>query len=98
MVILAFVLAGVGVAAYGLVRHESRYWSLGTTWLGVQLGIWLMERGLRKYEPNPTGLERTLVAIKAFALILPLTLGVSIGFMLLFPTWFPDASPIPPSH
>lgn len=96
LVNLAFMLLPFGVAAYAIVRHDNRFWNAAIAMLSAQGVVWLTEHWVRKQEPPVTGLERFATSLKAGLVVLPIVLVLGIGFLVLFPNWFPDACPIPP--
>jgi hypothetical protein len=90
LVALPFAIFGLGAAVYGLVRHESLPWILGTMSVGTQWGNWIGNRWLEKGWRNPTTHDRAIVAVTAYLLVVIPTMAATIGFMFLFPNWFPS--------
>src|ERR1051326_458870 len=93
-----FIGATLVAAVIGLVRHNLGWWSVGMNSVGLQgmgpLGRWFTRRRGRPASVR----EQVSDNYKGLAIVFPFTFAVTIGFMLLFPTWFPSSCPLPPRH
>ena len=84
------MVIAVGVAVAGIVRHELLLWVMGIVMVGSLVAQELRERwALGERGPGSTPRERSIVAAKAYLVVVPVMLGVHFGFVLLFPAWFP---------
>src|ERR1044072_6034839 len=93
-----FIGATLVAAVIGLVRHNLGWWSVGMNSVGLQgmgpLGRWFTRRRGRPASVR----EQVSDNYRGLAIVFPFTFAVTIGFMLLFPTWFPASCPLPPRH
>src|ERR1051326_8158680 len=85
-----FIGATLVAAVIGLVRHNLGWWSVGMNSVGLQgmrpLGRWFTRRRGRPASVR----QQVSDNYKGLAIVFPFTFAVTIGFMLLFPTWFPS--------
>lgn len=80
---------------FGFVQHKSSYWNLAVVWFWTSLSGWLADDWIRREWPVLTRSRQAILTMKAFGVLAPLYLILSIGVPAIFPAWLPDACPFP---